>query len=174
MATSSCDSKPIPFAGERHEYDGPPPGFGPPQPANGFTSGYGPSSSAAGGREQPDGSAFERPLPPSANPYAIPVAAAAGGARGSKQAAAAAAANGGYSGGAGVPASQAGFASQVGFATQLPSQQAFAFTQAFTGLTQDSFAAPSELQLELEKSQRQGQSQAAEGLSQYDSYFAQQ
>jgi regulator of nonsense transcripts 1 len=169
--------RPVEKAGERHEYDGPPPGFGPPQSANGYTPGYGPSSSAAGGREQPDGSAFERPLPPSANPYAIPVAAAAGGgaARGGKQAAAAAAAaNGGYSGGLSVPASQAGFASQAAFATQLPSQQAFAFTQAFTGLTQDSFAAPSDLQLELEKSQRQGQSQAAEGLSQYDSYFAQQ
>lgn len=53
----------------------------------------------------------------------------------------------------------------------MPSQ--LAFTQAFCGLSQDSFAAPSELQLDLDKA---AQSQQAAGLSQgaaYDAYFQQ-
>lgn len=153
-------------AGERHDTDGPPPGFE--RPANGFAPGFAPGY-GPGSRDPGDGGGYDRALPPSSNPYAIPAPAATPGAQRSKHAApAAAAAANGYGGGA--PPSQPGLSqpglSQPGFATQMPTQ--LAFTQAFAGLSQDSFAPPSELELDKPR-----QSQQGGGLSQYDSYFQQ-
>ncbi len=158
-------------AGERHEERPPPP------TANGFSSGYGPNSSAAGGssRDALDSYGYaERTLPPSANPYAIPAPAAAAtagsGLRGGRAAAPAAApaANGGGGGsaGSGMPASQSGFATQM--------QSQYAFTQSFAGLSQglsqDSFVPPSEIDFSrTQQSQQPGLSQAV-----FDSFFDQQ
>ncbi|EFN53127.1 hypothetical protein CHLNCDRAFT_137486 [Chlorella variabilis] len=152
-------------AGERHEELGPPP------PGTANSGGYG------GSRDNLDGGyAYERSLPPSSNPYTIPApaaAAAAGGPaqRGSRDArqpapaaAAAAAAAAAGEGGEVAP-------SQAGFATQMPSQ--YAFTQSFTQrLSQDSFAAPSEL--ELGKTQASLSQQAGLSQSAYDTFFQQQ
>jgi regulator of nonsense transcripts 1 len=158
--------RPVDKAGERHEARPLPPAG---SSANG---GYGGGGSSDRDRDRDlEGYAYERSLPTSSNPYAIPAAVAAspagpaggaqqrgGGGREARQQQAAA------NGGAGsVPASQAAFA------TQMQSQQGFA-TQSFAGLSQDTFAAPSQLDFgQTQHSQQPGLSQAM-----YDSYFQQQ
>ncbi|KAL4855832.1 Regulator of nonsense transcripts 1 [Chlorella vulgaris] len=160
--------RPVEKAGERRDDDGPPPGF---EGKGGGFGGGGGRGDRSKQQQEEGGYAYQRTLPSSSNPYSIPApapAAAAGSGRGggreARQPAPAAVAAAEGDGG--------GVASQAGFATQMPSQ--YAFTQSFTQrMSQDSFAAPSELDFAKSQAAAAG---TQSGLSQnvYDSYFQQQ